>query len=211
MQCTGNSCIPVPVQVVITVNPGSGALNFTPAVETLSMSSGTATPQTIGASLENDGSSATGFTISSDQNWLTAVPASGTLSAGQKTNVTISTSAANLAPGNYTGHVAAQGTGDNGTFTVSLSVTGANVTVMPNPLTLTLPAGNKQTFPGAVQLGGDAASVAISVTQGSPYLTADSVSQSPGAFSRDFGCDQTPGGNLSGRVEFALRSGMRPD
>ena len=210
VQCTGNACIPVPVQVIVTVNPGSGALNFTPAGETLSMTSGVATPQTIGASLENDGSSATGFTISSDQVWLTAVPASGNLSPGQKTTVTISTSAANLTPGSYTGHIVAQGTGTAGTFTVSLNVTGANVTVTPNPLTLTLPSGNKQTFPGALQLSGDAASVAIGVTQGGPYLTADSVSQSPGAFAVTFDATKLPAGTYSGALSLHCVPGCVP-
>ena len=183
VQCTGSACLPVPVQVIITVNPASGALNFLPAAETLSMISGSATPQTAAVGLENDGSSATGFTISADQTWLSATPASGNLNPGQKTTVSISASASNLPPGTYTGHVLANGTGTTGTYTVSLTVTGANVMVTPNPLTLTLPAATKQTFPGALQLTGDAASVSIGVTQGNAYLTADAVSQSPGSFS----------------------------
>ena len=210
LQCTGNSCIPVPVQVIVTVNPGSGSLNFSPTSETLSMAAGTATPQTIGVSLQNDGSSATGVTISSDQSWLTATPASGNLQPGQKTNFSISTSAANLPPGTYTGHVLASGTGTTGTFTVSLTVTGSNVTVAPNPLTLTLPAGAKQTFVGALQLSGDAASVAIAVMQGSSYLTADALSQSPGSFSVTVDATKLAAGTYPGSLVLHCMPGCVP-
>lgn len=183
VQCTSNSCVPVTVQVVVTVYPGSGSLNFAPSAATVSMPAGSSTPQTASVNLENDGSSTTSFTISTDQSWLSATPASGTLAAGQKTTLSISTNAANLAPGSYTGHVLALGTGTTGTFTVNLTVSGANVTASPNPTTLTLTAATKKIFPSAIQLTGDAASVTISVTQGSAYLTADAVSQSPGFFS----------------------------
>jgi uncharacterized protein (TIGR03437 family) len=184
VQCTGTtSCLPIPVQVIVVVNPGSGALNFTPTSASLSIASGSSTAQSTSATLENDGSSSTGFTVTADQNWLSATPAAGMLAAGQQTMISVSTNAANLAPGSYTGHVVAQGTSTSGTYTVNLTVTGSVVTVSPNPLTVSLPSGTKQVFSNAVQLGGGSASVTISVTQGNTFFSADSLSQSPGSFS----------------------------
>jgi uncharacterized protein (TIGR03437 family) len=184
VQCTANSsCLPFQITVVFTVNPGSGALNFQPSSATLTLTSGNATPQVASVSIQNDGSSGTSFTISSDAAWLTATPATGTIAAGQKAALSIAASTATLAPGTYTGHIYAQGTGTTGTYTVTLTVTGANVTASPNPLSLTVPAGTKQTFPAAVQLNGDSTGANITVTQGNAFLAADGLSQSPGSFS----------------------------
>jgi uncharacterized protein (TIGR03437 family) len=210
IQCTGNACVPVTVQVIVTVNPGSAALNFVPTGETLALAAGSSTPQTLGATLENDGTSSTSFTISSDQVWLTATPTTGNLNQGQKTTVSITASAANLTPGSYTGHVYAQGTGTTGAFTVSLTVSGSNVTVTPNPLSLALPAATKQTFPGVLQLAGDNASVAISVTQGNAYLTADTVSQSPGAFSVAVDATKLTPGTYPGALLLRCTPGCSP-
>ncbi len=210
IQCTSSACQAVPVQVVITVNPGTGSLNFLPPSATLSMTAGSSTPQMASVSLENDGSSTTNFTISTDQSWLSATPTAGLLAAGQKTAVSVSTSTANLVPGTYTGHVLAQGTSTTGMYTVSLTVTGANVTVSPNPLTVSLPAGNKQIFPGVVQLGGDTASVSISVTQGNAYLTADTLSQSPGAFSVTVDATKLTPGTYPGALAVHCSPGCAP-
>jgi uncharacterized protein (TIGR03437 family) len=210
IQCTGSSCVPVAVQVIITVNPGSAALNFTPTGETLALTAGSSTPQTLGATLENDGTSATSFTISSDQVWLAASPMIGNLTPGQKTMISIATSSTNLAPGSYTGHVFAQGTGTIATFTVSLTVNGANVTVTPNPLSLALPAATRQTFPGVLQLAGDYASVAISVTLGNAYLTADTLSQSPGAFSVTVDATRLTPGTYPGALLLRCTPGCAP-
>ena len=128
------------------------------------------------------GGVAASVAISTDQSWLTATPISASLPAGQSTTIAISTSAANLRPGQYTGHVTAQAPGAAASYTVAFSVAGSSVSVTPNPATLTIAAGTSQTFPAAFQTIGDSAGLTISVTQGNAYFSADPLSQSPGAF-----------------------------
>ena len=182
LSCTSLPCVPVTVTIELQVSPGSGSLNFDSAGTSVNGASGSSAPVILKSTLTNSGGVAASVAVSTDQSWLTVTPISASLPAGQSTTIAISTSAANLRPGQYTGHVTAQAPGAAASYTVAFSVAGSSVSVTPNPATLTIAAGTSQTFPAAFQTIGDSAGLTISVTQGNAYFSADPLSQSPGAF-----------------------------
>lgn len=159
-------------------------LTFSPGSITVSGNAGGAVvTQTV--LLENTGNTATNWSLSSSAPWLTASPASGTgLAAGSSITLTVSANPANLNPSSGAGYQASitpQGSGGGVPLPVTFSVVGAAFTVIPNPISLSVLQGTRETFANVAQINGNA-KVLITVTSGA-WLTADSGASAPAPFS----------------------------
>ena len=158
----------------------AGFLTFTPNRLALTGNSGQSTvSQTV--MLLNTGSTATDWTLSIDSPWLTASPAKGTaLAAGGSVTVTLTADPSNLKPNTYQGNVTPSGTG--AALPVTFAVSGTSISVLPNPIVLSVLAGTVHTFTNVGQINGTA-NVSLFVTSGSSWLSAMLGGQPPAPFS----------------------------
>jgi uncharacterized protein (TIGR03437 family) len=155
-------------------------LTFSPNRLALSGNSGQSTvSQTV--MLLNTGATATDWTLSIDSSWLTASPAKGTaLAAGGSVAVTLTADPSNLKPNTYSGNVTPSGTG--AALPVAFTVSGTSISVLPNPIAVSVLAGTVQMFTNVGQINGTAA-VSLSVTSGNSWLAAMLGGQPPAPFS----------------------------
>jgi outer membrane protein assembly factor BamB len=132
-------------------------LGVAPTSLTFSATQGGVNPASATVNVSNTGSGSLSYSVSSDQTWLSASPASGT--APQ--SLTVSVATGSLAAGTYTGHLTISATGALGsptTVTVTFTVTAPPppqpiLTVTPGTLTFAATTG-----------GANPASKSISVT-----------------------------------------------
>jgi uncharacterized protein (TIGR03437 family) len=116
---------PVTYPVVLVVNGGgtsggSGSLFFSPnGTLFFSTSNGTTQSQTLSVSAN----SATTFTVTANQTWLTVSPTASTTN----TSVTVSANPAGLANGTYNGTLTFNSNGNTQTVNVSFTVSGSGV------------------------------------------------------------------------------------
>jgi uncharacterized protein (TIGR03437 family) len=124
------------------------ALVFSPSSASLTSPPGSSAPLTAATSLQNSGGTATSFTVTSDQPWLSSYTISASLPAGQSISILASINPFGLQPGQtYTGHLTAQGTGTTAIFTVVFTPLSAALSVT----TTSLPSGTVGT-PYSAQL-----------------------------------------------------------
>ena len=149
-------------QVTLTANAAPGYLSVGPAagLHAVGPSGGPFTPLSGTYGLTNSGGTAIDWSASADQDWLTISPGTGTLAAGQRTNVVVSfNSLANgLSPGTYSSTArfanVSNGTGDT-TRSISLDVIWPPN--QPPVVSLTGPVdGAEFTAPATILLEADA-------------------------------------------------------
>ena len=136
--------------------------------------------------LLNTGSAPTDWVMASSAPWLTTSPARGTaLAAGSSVTITVIANPASLIPSSgagYTASLTPQGSGTSSSLAVTFSVSGTFFTVSPNPINVPVLAGRQQILENVAQLNGNAA-VAITVTSGGAWLSADAGAAAPAPFS----------------------------
>jgi hypothetical protein len=121
-----NSPLSVPVTLTVTAAPAP-TIAVSPSSMSFSAQSGGANPASQNLSVTNSGTGSLNFTVSTNQAWLSATPASGTAPA----SVTVSANVAGLAAGSYSGSVTiASATATNSPVTVPVTFT---VTAPPPP------------------------------------------------------------------------------
>ena len=126
-----------------------------------SANSGGSNPQPATVSVTNTGIGTLSFTATSDSNWLTASPASGT--APQ--SLQLSAAIAGLTQGTYTGHITVTATGATGspaTITVTLTIGASSSTL----------AMDAKVFKDGTSASTTIASPAFSTTAGNELLLA---------------------------------------
>ena len=106
----GGTAVNVPVTLTVTAPPT--IVSATPATLTFTYKAGDALPASLPISVSGGGGTLTfSATASSNGNWLSVSPASGTTPATGAATVNVSVSPVNLATGDYQGTVTVVGTG----------------------------------------------------------------------------------------------------
>ena len=115
-------------------------------------------------------------TVPPDQSWLTALPNSGSLNAGESRTITVTANPAGLTADTYSGQLSIAVSGATATQVVTVSLTvqpPASITASPTTLSFTLPQGattqNKQVF---LTAGPGGANFTVTVPPDQSWLTA---------------------------------------
>ena len=123
---------PQPVNVALTVLPSTNSSTPEPSPTALTFVANGATPpaaQPVQLSTLSDQQVPIAALAGTDDgaNWLTVTPASGTVTAAQPLNASITVQTGNLQPGVYQGSVVFQSTSDDSTYPVSVQL------IVPHP------------------------------------------------------------------------------
>lgn len=165
---------------LFAVLPGNQALHaaafltFSPGRVSLSGYAGqTTVTQTV--TMLNTGNTATDWSVTTNAPWLTASPATGfSLAAGGSVTITLIADPSHLNPNTYQANVTPSGS--SAPLPVTFTVSGTSITVIPNPIVLSVLAGTSPTLLNVGQINGNAG-ISISVTSGSSWLSATLTGQ----------------------------------
>ncbi len=176
--------------IQVSLNYTSGVtLTASPAALTFAQVTGGALPATqavsIGASGTTSATLPFSVTVStvSGVNWLTATPTTGTAPAS--VTVGLTSTAATLSPGTYTGSVVVYGQGaanPNGTLTIPVTLTvAASPTLTASPVSLTFSGtlGGSNPAPLTIQVGVSNSSAAASFTAAASTVAGNWLSVTP--------------------------------
>ena len=183
---------------------GSGCL-ATQSASLPTGSAGSSSPESVTATLTNNGTTNTPFSVNINpqaQSWLSAQPSGGNINGGGATvDITISGNAQNLNPGTYHATVTIQGTNTSAIINVTFVVNGTTITAQPPSISIgpILPSLQQ----AVSVLVNPAAEVAIgsSTSQGGAWLSASPATISaPASFSATIDARTLTPGTYQGNI-----------
>ena len=163
------------VTVSLTVTPPA-SITASPATLSFTLPQGAAAQSERVFLTAGPGGANFTVTVPPDQSWLTALPNSGSLDAGESETITVTANPAGLTADTYSGQLLIAVSGATATQVVTVSLTvqpPASITVSPATLSFTLPQGaaarSEQVF---LTAGAGGANFTVTVPPDQSWLTA---------------------------------------